>query len=153
MEGYPLSTVLESILTSKQASLPCKSHLGRHNQCPHPDCNDSSITSSCSLHGQVAHDWRKAMFCLAISLTRQSPINMPTGQLSCGASLSLRLSSQMSLGCVKLTKARVTPKKNKLNNIGQERDFAETSLDQRGWNSDWTTENHGSGEPDSSTGS
>lgn len=92
------------------------------------------------------------MFCLVITLTRQSPINIPTGQLN-DASLSLRLSFQMSLGYVKLTKASITPRKNKLNNTGQERDFAGPSLDQCGWNSDWTTENHDSGELDSNTGS
>lgn len=45
-------------------------------------------------------------------------IVLPTGQLS-GDSLSLRLSSQTSLGCVKLTKASVTPWKNKLKNTGK----------------------------------
>jgi hypothetical protein len=55
------------------------------------------------------------MFYLATTITRQFPTDMPTGQLNVDNPL-VRLSSQVTLGHVSLTKASITPVKNELKN-------------------------------------
>ena len=63
----------------------------------------------------MAHWWGKTMFYLATTITRQFPTDMPTGQLNVDNPL-VRLSSQVTLGHVSLTKASITPVKNELKN-------------------------------------